>query len=73
MKYWTYFMTVMCVVLLIVCAVLMTRNVRSTIYEGIIVGRIQDSFVVETYVPASADELIGLEIGDPYYLREVSE
>ena len=73
MKIWAYLMTVACAVLLIVCAVLMTHNARGTTYEGTIVDRVQDGFVVETIVPASADELIGLEIGDPYYLREVSE
>lgn len=43
------------------------------IYRGQIINRVQDSFVVQVVVPATIDELIGLEIGDEYLLQEVTE
>ena len=46
---------------------------KPTIYRGQIVNRVQDSFVVQVVVPATIDELIGLEIGDEYLLQEVTE
>lgn len=44
-----------------------------TVYRGQIINRVQDSFVIQVVVPATLDELIGLEIGDEYLLQEVTE
>lgn len=44
-----------------------------TVYRGQIINRVQDSFVIQVVVPATLDELIGLEIGDDYFLQEVTE
>lgn len=46
---------------------------KPAVYRGQIVNRVQDSFVVQVVVPATIDELIGLEIGDEYLLQEVTE
>jgi hypothetical protein len=40
-------------------------------YEGMVVDKIEDNLVIEIVVPATADELIGLEVGDEYVIQGV--
>lgn len=57
--------------LLLLCAVIFLSARTPQTYEGFIIDKTPTNVIVEYSIPVSADQLIGLEVGDPYFLQEV--
>lgn len=59
--------------LLLLFAMVLSISCNSKTYEGFIIDKTPTNIIVEFSIPVSAEQLIGLEIGDPYILQEVEK
>ena len=59
--------------LILLCTMLYLVSHGPRVHEGYIVSKTEDSIIVEFSIPVGVDQLIGLDVGDPYFLQEVKE
>jgi len=71
MKHLTGILAILNLLLLCAMVLLLARTPKT--YEGFIIDKTPTNLIVEFSIPVSANQLIGLEVGDPYFLQEVEK
>ena len=68
--------SLLCIALIeaaMICGLKAKDSYQPTLYEGVIGHKDHGQIIVEVIVPVSEDDYIGLDVGDPYILQEVSK